>query len=508
MKSLRLTTAVLAVLLLPALGTPALGQEVILQNDGFIDGAGVGFQGGFVVGEMAGSRLTPPGPFPMQVTRVQFLFGGGTGVRTITLHLWNDTGGGSAPGTEIFSGDYQVTPSDNLMQEIDLTGNGVSVNGTFRVGIEFQHSGFPSVARDSDGTILAARNFIFASIGSWFDSQLFGLTGDWIIRAGVTSGSGGPTDPADILSVLDVGNDQGRQVRVRFARSAQDEAGAATPITQYEVLRRVDGFVAARTGAAASGLPPNSTLLDGWDYLTSVPAHGDDIYSVVVPTLADSTLAAGQHWTAFLVRAATASPLVFFDSAPDSGYSLDNLAPGAPMNLMATAGQVAWDPAPEADFDYFTVYGSNVPTRDGSETQLAQTIDTAFDAGGMPYAYILVSATDFAGNEGPVAAANAATSAATLPAGRALSLRAQPNPFGARTTVSFDLPRATRVQVAVYDAAGRLVRSLVEGARSAGRQDVAWDGRDDGGSTVANGVYLVRLAADGQRLDRKVVLVR
>ena len=222
MTSLRLKAAALAVLLLSAPGTPAHAQEVILKNDGFLDGQGVGFQGGFVVGEMAGSRLTPAGPFPMQVTRVQFLFGGGTGMRTITLHIWNDTGGGSAPGTEIYSGDYQVTPSDVLMQEIDLTGDGVFVNGTFRVGIEFQHSGLPSVARDTDGNIQAARNFIYASIGSWFDSQLFGLSGDWILRAGVTGGSSGPTDPAEILSVLDVGNDQGRQVRVRVARSAQD----------------------------------------------------------------------------------------------------------------------------------------------------------------------------------------------------------------------------------------------------------------------------------------------
>ena len=239
-----------------------------------------------------------------------------------------------------------------------------------------------------------------------------------------------------------------------------------------------------------------------------MPAHGDDIYSVVVPTLADSTIAAGQHWTAFLVRAATAAPTVFFDSAPDSGYSLDNLAPGAPTNLLANSGQVVWDPAPEADFDYFTVYGSDSPTRDGSETQLTQTIDPTFDAGGLPYPYILVSATDFAGNEGPVAAANTATGLAPWSQDGRLSLSAQPNPFGARTSVAFALPRAMRVQLAVFDAAGRLVRTLADGMGSAGRQDVAWDGRDSAGNAVANGVYLVRLTADGQHLDRKLVLVR
>lgn len=487
-------------LFLLAAAPAARAQEVILKNDGFVDGQPVGFQGGFVVGEMAGSRLTPAGPFPMQVTRVQFLFGGASGTRTVTLHVWNDTGGGSTPGTEIFSNDYSVTASDVAMQEIDLSGDGVFVNGTFRVGIEFQHSGYPSVARDGDGNIQAARNFIYASMGAWFDSQLFGLSGDWIIRAGVQPLGGGGGDEPSIDSVLDVGNDQGRQVRVRFARSAQDEAGASTPVTQYEVYRRVDPLLAS---ASRGGL-----RLDGWDYVASLPAHGDSHYSMVVPTLADSTIANGQRWSVFLVRAATAAPLTFFDSLPDSGYSLDNLAPGAPANLAAAAGSVAWDPASEADFDYFTVYGSATPTRNGSEIELAQTIGTTFDASGLPYAYILVTATDFAGNEGPAASASTATGVTPLPASSGLALRVQPNPFGARTTVSFDLPRATAARVAVYDTAGRLVRDLAAGARPAGRNDVSWDGRDAAGRAVAAGVYLVRLSTHEGSQERKVVLVR
>jgi hypothetical protein len=497
-----LRTALAAAVLAAAFTAhPVFAQETILQNDGFIDGQAVGFQGGFVVGEMAGVRLTPPGPFPLQVTRVQFLFGGAAGQRTITLRIYDDPGPGSAPGVQLFFGDYQVTASNTALQEIDLTGDNVFVTGQFRVAIEFQHSGLPSVARDGDGTIQAARNFIYASIGSWFDSQLFGLTGDWVIRAGVTSGTPGPTDPPQILSVLDVGNDQGRQVRVRFERSAQDAAGAATPVTSYEVLRRQE--FAAEPGRQSTGL-----RLDGWDYLTSVPAHGESIYSVIVPTLADSTIVNGMHWTAFLVRAATATPTVFFDSAPDSGYSLDNLAPGPPANLVADAGLVTWDPAPEADFDYFTVYGSDQPVLDPNAVQLAQTVATGFDATGLPYAYVLVSATDFAGNEGPAAAADAATSTPEPSARSRPALRAQPNPFTAGTTMSFDLPRAGAVNVSVHDAAGRLVRELSNGPRAAGRHEVEWDGRDTAGRRAASGVYFVRLEGDGIREERKVVRTR
>jgi hypothetical protein len=246
---------VVAAILAPALvASPWIGsataQETILQNDGFIDGQAVGFQGGFVAGEMAGSRLTPTGTAPWRVNRVQFLFGGAGSTQTITLHIWDDAAGTSAPGAELFAADYQVTGSDNQMQEIVLVTDNVLVSGQFRVGIQFQHAGWPSVARDGDGTIQVTRNFIYSpSIPGWFQSNLFGLTGDWVIRAGVEETSGGGTSPADILTVADVGNDQGRQVRVRFQRSAQDQAGAATPILNYEVFRRVDPLPGRAFGA-------------------------------------------------------------------------------------------------------------------------------------------------------------------------------------------------------------------------------------------------------------------
>jgi len=166
--------------------TPALAQETILKNDGFVDGQAVGFQGGFITGEIGASRLVPTGTGPWTVNRVQLLFGGAIGIQTITLHIWADGAGTTNPGTELFLGDYQLVASNEALQEIDLILEEIQVTGPFRVGIEFQHDGLPSIARDGDGTINASRNFILASGFGWVQSSLFGLTGDWIIRAGVT----------------------------------------------------------------------------------------------------------------------------------------------------------------------------------------------------------------------------------------------------------------------------------------------------------------------------------
>ena len=168
------------VLGLLALARVAAAQE--LANDGFVDGGNAAFQGGFVSGEQAASRFLLPASGSYRLTGVKLLFGGAANTETITLHLYTDTAGTDAPGAEIFTMDYMVTASDSAFQMIDLSADTVGVTGTFRVGIELQNSGLPSVARDTDGTIAQDKNFIFTS-GQWVRSSTLGVAGDWIIRA-------------------------------------------------------------------------------------------------------------------------------------------------------------------------------------------------------------------------------------------------------------------------------------------------------------------------------------
>jgi len=79
-----------------------------------------------------------------------------------------------------------------------------------------------------------------------------------------------------------------------------------------------------------------------------------------------------------------------------------------------------------------------------------------------------------------------------------LGLKNYPNPFNPMTTVSFELDRQASVSLRIYDTAGRLVRTLETGQSfGAGTHQIEWRGLDDGGRTVASGVYLVRID-DGQ----------
>jgi FlgD Ig-like domain len=87
---------------------------------------------------------------------------------------------------------------------------------------------------------------------------------------------------------------------------------------------------------------------------------------------------------------------------------------------------------------------------------------------------------------------------------------AWPNPFGHEVHIEYaTFAEGEEHAVAVYDAAGRHVRSLFRGQRARGEHTLAWDGRDDGGRAVASGVYFVRLEFHGAgAVSRKLVLVR
>lgn len=93
------------------------------------------------------------------------------------------------------------------------------------------------------------------------------------------------------------------------------------------------------------------------------------------------------------------------------------------------------------------------------------------------------------------------------PSGASLG-EARPNPFNPSTNIDFALEAAGAARIRVYDAAGRLVRTLVDEPRAAGPHSVTWDGRDDEGRLVASGTYFYQLEANGRSEARKAMLLK
>ena len=84
-----------------------------------------------------------------------------------------------------------------------------------------------------------------------------------------------------------------------------------------------------------------------------------------------------------------------------------------------------------------------------------------------------------------------------------------PNPFNPATTIAFDLARAGRVRLEVFDVGGRRVRTLVDAEMAPGfHHRVTWNGLDTTGARVANGVYLYRLEAPGFAATRKMIVLK
>jgi len=83
-----------------------------------------------------------------------------------------------------------------------------------------------------------------------------------------------------------------------------------------------------------------------------------------------------------------------------------------------------------------------------------------------------------------------------------------PNPFNPTTTISYEIARPSHVRLDVYNAAGQLVRVLVDSRKSEGRYRMEWDGLDTRGMQAASGVYFYRLKAGEFEQTRKMVLVR
>ena len=118
--------------------------------------------------------------------------------------------------------------------------------------------------------------------------------------------------------------------------------------------------------------------------------------------------------------------------------------------------------------------------------------------------YYKVGAVEFGGHEelyGPVEV--------TTPQWmvRSVLSPARPNPFRRTTEIHFTLSRDSRVQLEIFDVAGRLVRTLVDDSRPAGEHSTTWDGRTQLGATATAGVYFYRLTADDVSETKKIVRV-
>lgn len=291
----------------------------------------------------------------------------------------------------------------------------------------------------------------------------------------------------------DVPNDQGRQMRLVWNPGMP---GDWDFFPFYSIWRLVD-----------------EAPMELWDFIDMVPWHGMDPYSAVVPTLGDST-DMGIHWSTFRVTAHTEDPNEFYDSEPVSGYSIDNLHPGAPNGVQAFTGEegivLTWDPPMDEDFGYHRVYRYDLSSEDPAEE--FTTVDTFFvDATTSGNYEYWITAVDLNGNESDpsevVAVMLALEDGLAIPSEFALKQN-YPNPFNPSTQIQYALPTDANVSIAIYDLMGRQIRSLVNEQVNAGYHSTLWNATNDLGSPVSAGVYIYTIEANNFRDVKKMILLK
>ena len=83
-----------------------------------------------------------------------------------------------------------------------------------------------------------------------------------------------------------------------------------------------------------------------------------------------------------------------------------------------------------------------------------------------------------------------------------------PNPFNPVTTIQYELPKDSFVNIHIYDLNGRLVNTLISQIQAPGYKAINWNGVDSNGKTVSAGLYLYEIQAGDFRQVRKMVLLK
>ena len=85
-----------------------------------------------------------------------------------------------------------------------------------------------------------------------------------------------------------------------------------------------------------------------------------------------------------------------------------------------------------------------------------------------------------------------------------------PNPFNPSTTISFDLPEASKINLDVYNVRGQKVWSYSQNNTefSAGKHSVVWQGTNISGSSLPSGMYFIKFRAGNFTANQKIILIK
>ncbi len=311
---------------------------------------------------------------------------------------------------------YLTTFIENIhAQKINVTGNVMWAKDGVAVSTKgFAH--YHTVVADGSGGVVVA----------WEDDRNNPPDQPWgDIYAERIDQFGNYVGNPTVTDVKDVPGDQGGKVTVSWDASPYD-VPTHQLVTGYSIWRGIDRQTPSAPlfkNAPSSGPSSDFTQSIGgnkyrtrtvngvettWEWLADVPSHDLKHYSYTAATTSDSS-GSGTPYFKYFVSAQTSNSFEYWDSQADSGYSIDNLAPNAPANVMgsAVAGTVKlhWNPNTESDLGGYDVFRGSAPGFNPDTMSTYATVtDTAYTdtrPSSSGTVYYVVRAVDVHGNESP-----------------------------------------------------------------------------------------------------------
>jgi hypothetical protein len=288
------------------------------------------------------------------------------------------------------------------------------------------------------------------------------------------------------------------------------EAGRTSPVVDV-----VDGSESTNENPISTVLvdflasAPGDSLLSAWPTLVFIPS-GDTLAVAVLADSRDSSAVPGMVDLAVVHAADTSLTLKASVNSTSEGHPLvailsDSLAPLG-SSIHATL-------SPDAYVIQFSDDSGNEQSFLVDLTDLADKalvgVVTLASAAGKNDAEIGLVMSLFDGQGNPIDApvSTASETAAELP-NRFDLLSAYPNPFNPSTTIRYALGQRSNVRIDVFDALGRRVSALVNADQAAGRYDATWNARNDAGTEMPSGTYIVRMRAGAFTESLTVALLR
>ena len=83
-----------------------------------------------------------------------------------------------------------------------------------------------------------------------------------------------------------------------------------------------------------------------------------------------------------------------------------------------------------------------------------------------------------------------------------------PNPFNSTTTIQYDLPKESLVNIIIYDMLGKRIKTISNLLQTAGYHEIKWSATNNQGNTVVAGIYFYTIEAGKFRQTKKMVFLK